>query len=234
MSSLQCVKATRNNSTSGSANKSTVAIRRRAHAVGCRKGPGYTNYSPFATRKSRTPIGGEIQNLTVVEPLNHGSGIPLVPVTPVSHGHNSRPESSSPRMRHGADEPEICPTEPLSWPRRLRKNYNKPHFPNWASFGTSVRLHVRTILLYNYAATFLLPFIPAGFAVNYTSSSATVIFCVNFVAIFPSATILSAALNDLTIRLGQRLGALLNQTFGYALFSFTVSPPDLFAATSSS
>lgn len=57
--------------------------------------------------------------------------------------------------------------------------------------------------------------VPLGFVVNYSLSDPTIVFCVNFIAIFPSATILSTALHDLNLRLGQRLGALLNQTLGY-------------------
>jgi hypothetical protein len=73
---------------------------------------------------------------------------------------------------------------------------------------------VRTILVYNYVSTILVPCIPAGFAVNYVHSNAIAVFCINFAAIIPSATILSAALNDLHIRSGEKVSALLNQTFG--------------------
>jgi len=70
------------------------------------------------------------------------------------------------------------------------------------------------LLFYNYIATILLPCIPAGFAVNYVHTNVIAVFCINFAAIIPSATALSAALNDLSIRSGDKVGALLNQTFG--------------------
>ncbi|KAH6143176.1 hypothetical protein HBI64_013270 [Parastagonospora nodorum] len=70
------------------------------------------------------------------------------------------------------------------------------------------------LLFYNYIATILLPCIPAGFAVNYIHTNAVAVFCINFAAIIPSATALSAALNDLSIRSGDKVSALLNQTFG--------------------
>jgi Ca2+:H+ antiporter len=71
-----------------------------------------------------------------------------------------------------------------------------------------------TLINYNYMATILLPCIPAGFIVNYLHLNAIAVFCINFVAIIPSATALSAALNDLSLRSGEKVGALLNQTFG--------------------
>jgi Ca2+:H+ antiporter len=76
---------------------------------------------------------------------------------------------------------------------------------------------IGSLLFYNYIATILLPCIPAGFAVNYFHTNAVAIFCINFAAIIPSATVLSAALNDLSIRSGDKVSALLNQTFGYEL-----------------
>jgi Ca2+:H+ antiporter len=73
---------------------------------------------------------------------------------------------------------------------------------------------IGSLLFYNYIATILLPCIPAGFAVNYLHASPVAIFCINFAAIVPAATGLSAALNDLSLRSGEKVSALLNQTFG--------------------
>ncbi|KAH7405696.1 hypothetical protein DE146DRAFT_420800 [Phaeosphaeria sp. MPI-PUGE-AT-0046c] len=188
-----------------------LAIRRRAHTAGCHKGPDYTNYSPFAiATKARRCIGDDIEDPGPVELPCRGNSIPVVFVAPVSHSSDDQPGPSVSQMQDATEEPDDQPRRCLHWATRLRNSHSTPPSPDETSIGS----HVRAILRYNYAATFLLPFIPAGFVVNYHSSSATIIFCVNFVAIFPSATILSAALNDLNIRLGQRLGALLNQTFG--------------------
>jgi Ca2+:H+ antiporter len=76
---------------------------------------------------------------------------------------------------------------------------------------------IRAVLLYNWVTTLLLPCIAIGFTVNYIHANAVVVFCINFAAIIPSSTALSVALNDLNVRSGEKIGALLNQTFGYAL-----------------
>jgi hypothetical protein len=64
------------------------------------------------------------------------------------------------------------------------------------------------------AGILLLPCIPAGFAVNYVHTDAAAVFCVNFAAMVPSAAILSSALNEISVRAGDKLSALLNMTFG--------------------
>ncbi|KAF2472136.1 uncharacterized protein BDR25DRAFT_284625 [Lindgomyces ingoldianus] len=63
----------------------------------------------------------------------------------------------------------------------------------------------------------LLPLIPAGFAVNYTHQNAVIVFCINFVAIIPSAFALGFATEELSMRVGEKMGALLNMTFGNAI-----------------
>jgi len=57
-------------------------------------------------------------------------------------------------------------------------------------------------------------FIPTGFALYYTQVNAVAVFCVNFIAVIPSASILAMAVDELIIRLGEGMGALLNMTFG--------------------
>ena len=60
----------------------------------------------------------------------------------------------------------------------------------------------------------LFVFVPAGFAVNYTRCSSITIFCINFIAIMPSATTLGFAINELEYRIGDKMSALLHMTFG--------------------
>jgi Ca2+:H+ antiporter len=78
----------------------------------------------------------------------------------------------------------------------------------------SVGAQLRTIFFPNYMAMILTPCIPAGFVVNYVHSNSITAFCINFAAIAPSATVLSVATSDLKIRSGEKISALLNQTFG--------------------
>lgn len=170
-------------------------------------------YSPFASRKSRRRFRDDIESCSPHRPRNLGSSIPVAPIAPMLDDSDDRPGPSVSQVPHTAGKPDNRIRRPLQWAARLRNKHATPPFAG----GTTIGTHFRVVLLHNYASAFLLPFIPAGFVVNYISTNATVIFCVNFVAIFPSATILSAALKDLNIRMGQRLGALVNQTFGYGL-----------------
>lgn len=55
--------------------------------------------------------------------------------------------------------------------------------------------------------------IPAGFVVNYTRQSPTIVFAINLVAILPSAALLSLAVEELGLRVGEIVGGLLNATF---------------------
>ncbi|KAF3050193.1 hypothetical protein E8E11_006961 [Didymella keratinophila] len=72
-------------------------------------------------------------------------------------------------------------------------------------------------ILFGHWLLLLMPFVPAGFVLRYIHASAAAIFCVNFVAIIPSATILGSAVRDLSIRSGDKVAALLNMTFGNAV-----------------
>lgn len=60
----------------------------------------------------------------------------------------------------------------------------------------------------------LLPLVPAGFAVKYANTNTISIFCINFIAIIPTAIILSFATEEVAVRTGDKIGALLNMTFG--------------------
>jgi Ca2+:H+ antiporter len=73
---------------------------------------------------------------------------------------------------------------------------------------------IKFLLFSSHFGILLLPCIPAGFAVNYVHTDAAAVFCVNFAAMVPSAAILSSALNEISVRAGDKLSALLNMTFG--------------------
>ena len=96
-------------------------------------------------------------------------------------------------------------TEPITIEERRRQSLRRK---------IPVGLQLRYILLSSWVSFLLLPCIPVGFALNYVHANAIAVFCVNFVAIVPSATILSAALNEINIRANEKVSALLNQTFG--------------------
>ncbi|KAG2185032.1 hypothetical protein INT43_000945 [Umbelopsis isabellina] len=63
----------------------------------------------------------------------------------------------------------------------------------------------------------LVVFIPIGIASHFTNWPATVPFIINFIAIIPLAKLLGFATEDLSLRVGEVLGGLLNATFGNAV-----------------
>jgi hypothetical protein len=64
----------------------------------------------------------------------------------------------------------------------------------------------------------LLPFVPAGFVVEYTHLSPLTTFAINFIAIFPVAAIVAMAMDELMMRVGNTLGVLIYMSFGSVLF----------------
>lgn len=63
----------------------------------------------------------------------------------------------------------------------------------------------------------LLIFVPLGLIAGALEWSATAVFTLNFFAIIPLAAILSFATEEISVRLGETLGGLLNATFGNAV-----------------
>ena len=64
---------------------------------------------------------------------------------------------------------------------------------------------------------FLLVFVPLGIISGAIRWNPTVVFILNFLAIIPLASLLSFATEELSVKLGQTLGGLLNATFGNAV-----------------
>lgn len=64
---------------------------------------------------------------------------------------------------------------------------------------------------------FLLVFVPLGIAFGAIHYKPTVVFILNFLAIIPLASLLSFATEELSAKLGQTLGGLMNATFGNAV-----------------
>ena len=68
-------------------------------------------------------------------------------------------------------------------------------------------------IFYNSWSHLLLLFIPAGFAVQYTHRNSVTVFCVNFVAMLPSIMVISFAIDEVGLRMGETLGGLVSSTF---------------------
>lgn len=83
----------------------------------------------------------------------------------------------------------------------------------------------------NYVNVFLV-FVPAGIILGAMEANPTAVFIVNFLAIIPLASLLSFATEELSVKLGQTIGGLMNASFGNAV-ELIVSIHDSFDAEGS-
>ena len=94
--------------------------------------------------------------------------------------------------------------------------------PLWQDERAYVRYPARFVhitwqtLASNYVNV-LLVFVPLGIIAGALGWNAIAVFVLNFLAIIPLASLLSFATEELSVKLGQTLGGLLNATFGNAV-----------------
>ena len=86
----------------------------------------------------------------------------------------------------------------------------------WVSYPANIA-HLSWETLKSSPVNVLLVFVPLGIVSGATGWSPTAVFLLNFFAIIPLASLLSFATEQVSIRLGQTLGGLLNATFGNAV-----------------
>lgn len=87
----------------------------------------------------------------------------------------------------------------------------------WVQWPASfLHLAYKTLQSNIYVNVFLV-FVPLGIIAGALGWNPTVVFILNFFAIIPLASLLSFATEQLSAKLGQTLGGLLNATFGNAV-----------------
>ena len=86
----------------------------------------------------------------------------------------------------------------------------------WVRWPASFARIAYLTLASNYVNV-LLVFVPLGIIAGAMSWNPTAVFLLNFFAIIPLASLLSFATEELSVKLGQTLGGLLNATFGNAV-----------------
>ena len=86
----------------------------------------------------------------------------------------------------------------------------------WVRWPSETAHTVYKVLASNYVNV-LLVFVPLGIIAGAVGWSPTAVFVLNFLAIIPLAALLSFATEELSVKLGQTLGGLLNATFGNAV-----------------
>ena len=82
---------------------------------------------------------------------------------------------------------------------------------------TKYTLYTFKATLFSNYVNILLVFVPLGIIAGALGWDPTAIFVLNFFAIIPLASLLSFATEELSAKLGQTLGGLLNATFGNAV-----------------
>lgn len=91
------------------------------------------------------------------------------------------------------------------------------HSDNFVVRSLAYALHVTKVTLLSNYVNFLLVMVPIGIVAGLFEWSATAVFTINFLAIIPLAAVLSFATEELSIKLGETLGGLMNATFGNAV-----------------
>lgn len=135
--------------------------------------------------------------------INELSELEARPTSSTSgHPEVINPSSVNQAKHVDIKEPEITQSQNDTV---LRDAYSKTPIEN-----------LKVILFYSYANV-LLVFVPVGIAVHIAKVNPTVVFVMNFLAIFPLAGLLSFATEEISIKVGQTLGGLLNASFGNAV-----------------
>jgi Ca2+:H+ antiporter len=91
------------------------------------------------------------------------------------------------------------------------------HSDNFVVRSSAYALHVTKVTLLSSYVNFLLVMVPIGIVAGHFGWSATAVFTINFLAIIPLAAVLSFATEELSVKLGETLGGLMNATFGNAV-----------------
>jgi len=136
-----------------------------------------------------------------------------------------------PQLRGREDRPDRNGTtitnrvsETLNEHSRLlsRPFYNDDSLPlykdsrKWVRWPSKTVRIVYKVLGSNYVNV-LLVFVPLGIIAGALEWDPTAVFILNFFAIMPLAALLSFATEELSVKVGQTLGGLLNATFGNAV-----------------
>jgi Ca2+:H+ antiporter len=98
----------------------------------------------------------------------------------------------------------------------IAPDHDHDHQSRWVTTPKYVATTTWKTLASNYVNV-LLVFVPAGIIAGALHISPTAVFILNFIAIIPLASLLSFATEELSAKLGQTLGGLMNATFGNAV-----------------
>jgi Ca2+:H+ antiporter len=130
---------------------------------------------------------------------------------PPSH-YNNRPSNADGNMPSPVNG-SAAERDPLL-PRTHSDTHH--HSSTWKGLPRTIVRTTWATLLSNYVNVFLV-FVPLGIIAGALGWNPTAVFVLNFIAIIPLASLLSFATEELSAKLGQTLGGLMNATFGNAV-----------------
>lgn len=189
-------------------------VRYRAHRATAQAGSDSVNYNPFARIRSRESADVENQ-LHRTQSEQHPPAGDSKP--PADQGLAAAPQAEEEKPTTDSTATGIAgrTTDENTTPAALQEEELTLEDRKKLALKRSIAPGVQIIRILGCNwFNLLLPFIPAGFVVFYTRLSPRIIFCINFVAIVPSSAILGYATQEAAVRVGDRLGALINMTFG--------------------
>ncbi|KAK2003454.1 calcium/proton exchanger [Colletotrichum falcatum] len=136
------------------------------------------------------------------------------------NGHDGNVNENSPLLVNGNHETHVANGD--SDNKTLKFLFNSTHTPGTDSPNIAVRYssqvwHVTKVSLLSNYVNFLLVMVPLGIVAGKLHWSPTAVFTINFFAIIPLAAVLSFATEQISMKLGEALGGLLNATFGNAV-----------------
>ncbi|KAM5380246.1 hypothetical protein ACJZ2D_003528 [Fusarium nematophilum] len=100
--------------------------------------------------------------------------------------------------------------------------FDSKHTPGLDNHNIALRSlayswHITKVTLLSNYVNFLLVMVPLGIAAGMMGWNPTAVFTINFFAIIPLAAVLSFATEEISLKLGETMGGLLNATFGNAV-----------------
>ena len=118
-----------------------------------------------------------------------------------------------PENGNGATEHTSLLSHPLQYMDEHPLYKDERVYVRWPAYIA----HIAYLTLLSNYVNVLLVFVPLGIIAGAMGWNPTAVFLLNFFAIMPLASLLSFATEELSVKLGQTLGGLLNATFGNAV-----------------
>jgi len=120
-----------------------------------------------------------------------------------------------PRGQNGETRPLLNDLPPQSR-GNTNVDWDDDHESAWIRYPKKVARITWLTLASNYVNV-LLVFVPLGIIAGAVGWNPTTVFILNFFAIVPLASLLSFATEEVSVKLGETIGGLMNATFGNAV-----------------